>query len=184
MATQKPRRDVRLRALLITVALVVVGGLMITYLPAGLHFSPAADTSEGSQAHMRDKIDEEVKQKFEQGVDLLAAKNYGQAMEAFHRVLVLSPEMPEAHVNAGYAMIGMKRYDMARTFFEGALALRKEQINAYFGLAEALEGLGDIPGALGAMRTYLHLAPPDDPYRPNAEAAIRQWTSQANVKSP
>lgn len=183
MARQKFRRDVRLRAILITAALIIAGGLLITFMPDSRHLSRVEDTPESRQAHMREKIDEEVKRKFDQGVAMLDAKNYGQAMEAFHRVLALSPEMPEAHANAGFAMIGMQRYDLARAFFEGALALRKEQVNAYFGLAEALAGLDDIPGALVAMRTYLHLAPADDPYRHKAETAIREWTSQADVKS-
>ncbi len=111
---------------------------------------------------------------------MLDAKNYGQALAAFHRVLELSPEMPEAHVNAGFALIGLRRYSVAREFFEGALALRKDQVNAYYGLAEALEGLNDLPAALGAMRTYLHLAHQDDPYRRKAESAVWEWESEIN----
>jgi tetratricopeptide (TPR) repeat protein len=86
--------------------------------------------------------------------------------------------MPEAHVNMGFALIGLGQHAPARDFFDSALALRDDQLNAYYGLAEALEGLGDLPGAVGAMRTYAHLAAPDDPYRRKAEAALWEWEEQ------
>ena len=96
-------------------------------------------------------------------------------MTAFHRVLELDPEMPEAHVNMGFALIGLGRYAAARDFFEGAMALRRDQVNAYYGLAVALDELHDRPGAIGAMRTYVHLSKPDDPYVRKAQAALWEW---------
>jgi len=175
MAMQKSARDVRLRALLITCVLVIAGGLTIAWLPDKLHTSVANGSPDVRAAHAQEKREAEIKQRFEQGVAMLNEKQYEPALKEFHRVIELSPTMPEAHVNAGFALIGQKRYAVARDFFEGALALRKDQLNAYYGLAEALEGLNDLPGALGAMRTYLHLSPPDDPYRRKAEAAVWEW---------
>lgn len=182
MTAQKSVRDVRLRALLITSALVIVGGLAIAWLPDRLHTSVEYASPEARAAHAQEKREAEIKQRFERGVAMLNAKQYEQALGEFHRVLELSPTMPEAHVNAAYALIGLKRYAVARDFFEGALALRKDQLNAYYGLAEALEGLNDLPGALGAMRTYVHLSPPDDPYRRKAEAAVREWSARINAE--
>ena len=173
--TKKTGADTRQRALLITGALVIAGGLAIAWLPGKLNSSVANGSPEVRAAHAQEKREDEIKQRFEQGVAMLNEKQYGQALKEFHRVLELSPTMPEAHVNAGFALLGQKRYAVARDFFEGALALRKDQLNAYYGLAEALEGLNDLPGALGAMRTYVHLAPPDDPYRRKAEAALWEW---------
>lgn len=182
MEPQKKRRDQRLRALLITTALVVVGGFAIAYLPNTLRPTSVMDGSQDERAaHVREKTEAEIRQRFDQGVAMLQAKNYEHALTAFHRVLELSPNMPEAHVNAGFALIGLKRYGIARDFFEGALALRKTQLNAYYGLAEALEGMNDLPGALGAMRAYLHLAPADDPYRRKAEAAVWEWGGKVNA---
>ena len=48
-------------------------------------------------------------------------------------------------------------------------------MNAYWGLAVSLEGLCDIAGAMGAMRTYIHLAPADDPFLVKANAALWEW---------
>lgn len=168
-------RDVRLRALVLTACLVIAGGFAIAYLPDGLRTSVANAPEEVRAAHAREKTETEIRQRFQQGVDMLNNKQYEQALKEFHRVLELAPDMPEAHVNSGFALIGLGRFAVARDFFEGALALRKNQVNAYYGLAEALEGLNDLPGALGAMRTYLHLAPANDPYRRKAESALWEW---------
>ena len=171
-------RDVRWRALALTAGLIVAGGLTIAYLPDGRRAPVANGSKEARAAHSREKTEAEIKQRFQQGVTLLNAKQYEQALAAFHRVIELAPTMPEAHVNTGFALIGLKRYAVARDFFEGAIALRKDQVNAYYGMAEALEGLNDLPGALGAMRTYLHLAPADDPYRRKAESAVWEWEAK------
>jgi tetratricopeptide (TPR) repeat protein len=83
--------------------------------------------------------------------------------------------MPEAHVNMGFAMLGVQQYAMARDFFDAAIEINVDQLNAYYGLAMALEALGDVGGALGAMRTYVHLSKSDDPFLRKANAAIWEW---------
>lgn len=75
------------------------------------------------------------------------------------------------------------RADRAETRRGRAGFLRgRGQVNAYYGLAEAPEGMYDLPGAIGAMRTYLHVAPAGDQYRRKAEAAIGEW--QEALKKP
>jgi tetratricopeptide (TPR) repeat protein len=167
MAWFRNRRDRRPFAIALTVVLVALGGWALTAWNGG--DAPSA------REHARQQIDAEVKRRFDEGVVMLHARQYEHAMTAFHRVLQLKPALPEAHVNAGFALIGMQRFKEARDFFDAAIDLRKEQTNAYYGLAEALEGLGDLQGALGAMESYVHLAKADDPFRPKAEAAIWEW---------
>ena len=87
--------------------------------------------------------------------------------------------MPEAHANMGFALLGLGRPAQARDFFESAIELRREQMNAYYGLAVALEALTDVNGAIGAMPTYTHLAREDDPYLPKARAALWEWEQRA-----
>ena len=117
----------------------------------------------------------ELEARFQQAVVMLHAGEYEHAVTALHRVLELSPRMPEAYVNMGFALIGLKRYKAARDFFQTASDIRPYQGNAYWGLAISLEQLGDLKGALGAMRTYIHLAPPDDPYVRHARSALWEW---------
>lgn len=161
-------RDVRLRAAALALCAVAAGGAAIAWLPAS---DPGAATAAHAQAKRRAEID----QRFVQGVAMLHAKRHEYAVTAFHRVLELAPDMPEAHVNMGYALLGLERYGAARDFFNSAIALRKSQVNAYYGLALALESLGDLAGAVGAMRTFVHLAEQDDPFVRKGRAALWEW---------
>ena len=121
----------------------------------------------------------EVARRFEQGVAMLQARQYEHAATALHRVLALAPQMPEAHVNMGFALLGLGRNAQARQFFEGAIDLRPDQANAYYGLALTWEADGDIAMATGAMRSYLHLARNERPeHLSRARAALWEWESQ------
>jgi tetratricopeptide (TPR) repeat protein len=128
--------------------------------------------------HAIAKKREEIRKRFDEGVIMLHAKQYEHALTAFHRVLQLDPQMPEAHVNIGYALLGMGKAKAAADFFDTATVLRPNQLNAYFGLGEALMQLGDKLGALQAMETYMHRSKPDDPFRRKAEAAIWELRSE------
>lgn len=176
-STRTARRDVRGAAVLVTVLLTLVTGLLIAYWPTeiGTVATSAAGDLKNPVEHVQQKRREEVAREFAEGVRLLAAKDYQAAASALHRVLELAPKMPEAHVNMGFAMIGLQKYEIARDFFEAAVALRTTQMNAYYGLAVALEGIGDTEGALGAMRTYVHRTDPGDPFVRKANAAIWEW---------
>lgn len=179
--------DLRIRAALATVTAIVVVGAVIASLPepgggAVLPVGPGSGQDDPHR-HVVEKQREEVRLRFEQGVAMLHARRYDDAATAFHRVLQLAPQMPEAHVNMGFAMLGVKDYKVARDFFEGAIELRTSQLNAYYGLALAYEGLGNFEGAIGAMRTFQHLIPPDDPYLPQAVAKLRVYQAQRSQGS-
>jgi cytochrome c oxidase subunit I len=159
----------------------LAGAVAGTAMAAGLFAckptapDPVAVVTPEVAAHAAHKRQEEIDARFNAGASLLAAKQYEAAANELHRLLELAPDMPEAHVNMGYAMIGMQRYAVARDFFDTAINLRTNQTNAYYGLALALEGLNDYGGALGAMRSYVHLSKPDDPFLRKANSAIWEW---------
>lgn len=172
------RLDARIRAVAMTVFAVALIGGIIALLP-----SPDASDGAGvpigepsaQHTHAVEQIRTEVQQRFDQGVVMLRARRYDEAATAFHRVLALSPEMPEAHVNMGFAMLGKQDYQLALDFFEGATELRSDQLNAYYGMALALEGLGRFDAAAGAMRTYQHLTTPDDPFLPKVSEKLEEY---------
>lgn len=161
-------------------------GLVVLLLGAGFLLLNAArlavpeqrpDPGKNPAEHVRAKRLAEIDTRFKQGVAMLQAGQHEHAAVAFHRVLELSPRLPDAHVNLGYALLGLGRPKAAHDFFVSAIELKADQVNAYYGLALALEKLGDLPGALGAMRSYVHLAPPDAPQMRKARAAIWEWES-------
>ncbi|MCF6345999.1 MAG: tetratricopeptide repeat protein [Thiomicrorhabdus sp.] len=125
--------------------------------------------------HAKQAKASEIDLRFSQAVVMLHAKQYDSAIKALHRVLELAPKMPEAHVNMGYAFLGGGDAKTARDFFASAIELNLNQLNAYYGLAVASEVLGDMESALGAMRTYVHLSPKDDPHLAKARAALWEW---------
>jgi len=116
-----------------------------------------------------------VRTRFDQAIVMLHARRYEFAVAALEQVLEHQPDMPEAHVNMGYARLGAGDVVGAAEHFGRAIDLRPAQANAYYGLAEALEANGDLPAAVGAMRTFIHLTDSQDPFLPRARAALWEW---------
>jgi cytochrome c-type biogenesis protein CcmH/NrfG len=151
-------------------AVTIVGGLVLTL---ALDLQQGAGKKPLDPAHRQHAIDrrqQEIAERFRQGVTMMQLRRYDDAVTAFHRVLALDPTIPEAHVNIGFALYETGQHAAAQRFFESATRLDKDQLNAYYGLALAARAQGANAVAAGAMRTWLHLAPPDDPFRARAEA--------------
>jgi tetratricopeptide (TPR) repeat protein len=171
------KRDRRLFAVGITIASITILGLAIALWPAPTPqpVEIAADPQSEPQLHAKQAREAELKARFEQAVAMLHAKQYDYAIKSLHRVLELAPKLPEAHVNMGYALLGKGEYQAAADFFNSATELRPQQANAYYGLAIAYEGQKELELALSAMRSYIHLSRPDDPYLAKARAALWEW---------
>ena len=125
----------------------------------------------GRQAELKQQLD----QRYEQAVTMLHAGRYAYALVALENVLEIAPQLPEAWANAGYAYIGLEQYQSARAAFLHAIDLRPQLVNAYYGLALAEEGVGNMLMAIAAMESYLHQADEDDPYLRKAESAVWEW---------
>lgn len=122
---------------------------------------------------------DELQRRFAAAVELQRTRP-AEAVAAWQRVLALAPQLPEAHVNLGFALVARQRMAEARQAFERATALRPAQANAYYGLALAHEAQGDLPLAIGAMRSYLHLARAESAeHLRRARAALWEWESAA-----
>ena len=181
------RTDRRWAALAITVVLVVAGGAAIhggSPVP-DRRADALPDARTGAPGHVRAAQRAEVQSRFDQAVLMLHAGQHEHALTALHRVLELAPQMPEAHANMGFALMGLQRAAAARDFFASAIALNAMQANAYYGLAMASDALGDRPAAVGAMRSYLHLARNEDErHLRKARAALWEWESTSGSSKP
>jgi tetratricopeptide (TPR) repeat protein len=155
-----------LAAAVLIAALVLVGGIV------KFNAEPAFVSR---LAHQQQMQQSELRLRFEQAAVMLHAKQYDHAVTALHRVLQLAPRLPEAHVNMGYALIGLEQPQAAEGFFQAAIELNPRQANAYYGLALTAEARQDYESALGAMRTYLHFSAADDPHRARARSALWEW---------
>lgn len=156
------------------VAFVAVGvailslGLVLKELPGT---APIVSASRDTPNTIRHAFDAS----FKAGVTALQSGRPADAVEHFRKIHRLGPHVPEVQVNLGYAYLALKDFAAAERAFRAAIDLRREQVNAYYGWAESLEALGDLEAALGAMRTYIHLAPEGDPFKRKAMAAVWEW---------
>lgn len=158
-------------------------------MPAHLRAAPprhsALTPEQGGQQAFRaafnepqSELERKVTERFQQAVALLHAKRYDYAITALDSVLAISPNMPEAYVNMGYAFLGLEEFGPARGAFEKAIDLKIDQVNAYYGVAIAFEGLKQYEAALGAMRSYIHLSQPGDAHLAKARSALWEWEAQ------
>lgn len=159
---------------------VIPAMLLITAL-AGLALQHSEPTGESMALHDDQNL-RLLHQQFQQAVVLLQHEEFDYAVQGFHDVLKVAPDMPEAHVNMGFALLGLREFKVAKSFFDSATDLRPEQSNAYYGLAIAHEGLAELPEAIAAMRTFAHLPNSDDLYRRKAESAIWEWEAELSAQ--
>ena len=57
-----------------------------------------------SPDHLSSKSDKQLKHAFETAINYMQIKNHQKAIKAWHDVLNLNPELPEAHVNMGFSL--------------------------------------------------------------------------------
>ncbi|MCE9682594.1 tetratricopeptide repeat protein [Halomonas alkalisoli] len=142
-----------------------------------------ADPDSAPEAHVREAGEAALRERFNQAAVMLHAGEYDYAIKALHGVLALAPRLPEAHVNMGFALLGSETPGPAADFFATAIELNPYQANAYYGLAMASEVLGEREAALGAMRSFIHLAgDAEQPYLPRARAALWEWQAAAEAE--
>jgi len=122
----------------------------------------------------------DVEQLFELAVERMQQRDYQAALQLWHRILVREPEVPQVKVNMGFTLYELGQFDAARDFFASAVEQNPYQANAYYGLALVSEQAGDLESALGAMRSYIHLAGPDedDRFLRRARSALWEWESR------
>ncbi len=166
---------------LVVVLLAMMSGFanraQFAYQPPMSKVEELIDAEADPRGHAKQFRLNQIDDRFQQALAMLHAKQYDFAIKALHRVIELAPKMPEAYVNMGYALIGKQDFKAATDFFNAAIELKPYQANAYWGLAISMEQLGELEAALGAMRTFIHLSPPNDPFLRKARSALWEWES-------
>ena len=207
MINHNRQKDNRLFAVSLIVIIVFVGGYLLSKLPQSWVIGDNKDYSKNAvtptylisteklnkenkqpiaisakldpNGHSKQQMELQTQQQFFDGAKLLQIGHYQQAITVFHKVLTQYPNLPEVHINLGFAMLGLEESTKAVKSFNYALELKPDEANAYYGLALVAEKEQDYEIAMGAMRTYIHLRQ-DDNYIAKARAALQFWQSEIN----
>jgi len=170
------RRNRMVRAVPLLAAGVVALGAALSLLPGRGVEAPLALEPAPAEPGFSDY--------FATGVHLLQVGLPREAAAAFENAKRLRPHVAEARINLGYAYLAAGEFAEAEATFSAALDLKPGQINGYYGWAESLEALDDLPAAIGAMRSFVHLSAKDHPYRRRALAAIWEWKASLAADDP
>ena len=186
-------KDLRKPTVLLVILLVGVVGFVIDMMPnpdqAGgereetkevthlVDLGPLYETKPALTTHAT-RMQTRLNGLFGEGTSALAAADYSLAANSFARVLEIDPDLAEAHVNLGFALLGMRQVNAAKSEFNLARESNPEQANLYYGLAMVHEHEQEIRQAVLAMQTFLHLAEEGHPFVRKATAAIWEWNQR------
>ena len=97
----------------------------------------------------------------DEGVRLIEAKRYEEAVKALRRAVKFSSDYAEAWTDLGRAQLALQRYDDAAKAFQGALLAKPDLLDAQFNLALALRKASRWEKSAEAYRVYLQQRPQD-----------------------
>jgi tetratricopeptide (TPR) repeat protein len=94
------------------------------------------------------------------GIILMRMEQYTKAVKDYERALDINPDLAEAKINMGAALIGLRRYASAIAYLEQGLASETFSAHvAYYNLGIAHERLGDYKGARGYYLSATDIVP-------------------------
>lgn len=105
---------------------------------------------------------------FRAGLSLMREARLAEAVRAFESSLRLRPDHPNAQTNLGYCLLDLHQLNRARALFAQVSARYPDLSEAQFGLALALEQLGERDAAVSAWRRFLSRAQPGSPWAARA----------------
>jgi len=164
-------------SLLLIIAIAISGWMLNAWMTQSVGLPVLPDSYDNGNAALQ--------QMYTTAVRHMQLAEHEQALSIWHQLLLTNPEIPEVKVNMGFSLFELGKFVTARDFFIAAMEQNAYQANAYYGLAISSEKLGDLQGAIGAMRSFLHLADDntDEKFLRRARAALWEWESQLAPKS-
>lgn len=146
-----------------------------------LAYQAPIDPRTDPAGHVRQARAMEVRQRLQQARQALKADRMDDAINAAARALLLDPLNVDAHTQLGIGLAGKGQFREAYVYLMKAIDLDPAHADAYFGMAIVQEGLGNLEGALGGMRSFLHTTRDPDPNRleiAQARSAIWEWEAK------
>lgn len=130
-------------------------------LVANAATGPATGSDEAIELTVAKQVIDEAREKYEQGVTLLADRRYDDALTAFTAAIKARPDYADALLKRGETLMAMGFPDTAVKDFELAVHFGKDSIEAYRQQAEAFLQLGSPHRTVLSATDALHVDPTD-----------------------
>jgi tetratricopeptide (TPR) repeat protein len=114
---------------------------------------------------------------------LNARKEYAKAISEFNTALLYNPDLIEAHVELGNALLGLGKDPEALAEYHEAVRLKSNSFSAHFCLGEALLKQGNAAEALDEYQTAIKLKPGDARALYKRESILRTLGQTGKAKA-
>lgn len=94
------------------------------------------------------------------GAALVQAKQFGQAIELFRKLIAIAPDNSTVHANLASALFELKRYNEAKTEYQWLIARQPDLVIAYYLLGVTHDHLMEYMDAMANYQQFLRLADP------------------------
>ncbi len=117
--------------------------------------SPAEQNKAPGTGPVADSTRTQARQYYEQGVQLITARRYGEALNYLNECLKLEPALAVGYIARGSTLIGLRRFAEAAVDYQYSLKLDPSLSAPLYGLAEAYRGLSRVDDAKGYYQKYV-----------------------------
>lgn len=138
--------------------------------------SPQEAGKQPGTGPIADSTRSQARQSYEQAVQLINQRRFGDALAALNQCLQLEPALAVGYIARGSTLIGLRRFAEAAIDYQYALKLDPNLSAPLYGLAEAYKGMNRIDDARQFYQRYVSSAAPD--VRPDLQSDARAKLDQ------
>jgi tetratricopeptide (TPR) repeat protein len=138
--------------------------------------SPQEAGKQPGTGPIADSTRTQARQAYEQAVQLIGQRRFGDALASLNQCLQLEPALAVGYIARGSTLIGLRRFAEAAIDYQYALKLDPNLSAPLYGLAEAYKGMNRIDDARQFYQRYVASAAPD--VRPDLQSDARAKLDQ------
>jgi tetratricopeptide (TPR) repeat protein len=138
--------------------------------------SPQEAGKQPGTGPIADSTRAQARQYYEQAVQLINQRRFGDALAQLNECLKLEPALSVGYIARGSTLIGLRRFAEAAIDYQYALKLDPSLSSPLYGLAEAYRGMNRVDDARTYYQRYVASAAPD--VRPELQSDARTKLDQ------
>ncbi len=138
--------------------------------------SPQEAGKQPGTGPIADTTRQQARQYYEQAVQLINQRKFGEALASLNDCLKLEPALSVGYIARGSTLIGLRRFAEAAIDYQYALKLDSNLSSPLYGLAEAYRGMNRVDDARTYYQRYVASAATD--VRPELQSDARSKLDQ------